>query len=320
MVKQLLYFIFLFLISISIQSQNFTKVDDLVMSYPKYSKVEDLASKIEKDFTSDEEKARAAFLWLAKNIRYNLKEYYNPTQRSYNFSYSTEEEKTQKLQAIKDKIVAAVFITKNGVCEDYAQSYKKICDLLKIETEVIKGNVRSSFLQIGKPENTTNHAWNAVKLYNKWIILDVTWAAGFEMNGKWIQKFNNYFYNISTDKVLKTHYPEDKIWMLRFGRMSLEEFYNQPIYGNSLLNSKAELLSPKKGVLTVNSSQEIKLKFKNLDSNSLLFYTFSGQRYTQKPIIVSKGNSTTLTIKNAKNNSYLSLYINKETALQFRTK
>ena len=312
--------IFFLLISASSFSQNFEKVDTIVLNYPRFSKVEDLASQIAKDFTSEENKARAAFYWLAKNIRYNLKEYYNPKQRSYNFRYATEEDKIQKLQALKDKIVAKAFITKTGVCEEYAQAFKKVCDLLELEAEVIKGNARNNPQEIGEPKRNSNHAWNAIKLKGKWIILDATWAAGYERNGKWIRDFDNYFYNIPKDKIFRTHYPEDSIWVLRFGRISLEEFYNQPIYGKALLKSKAELISPKTGILKVNSSDEIKLKFKNLDTNSLIYYTFQNQQTAKKPVISSIDNITTLTFKNAKRNSFLTLYLNRRSALHFKTR
>ena len=315
--KSLLFFL---LFVGSLQSQNFTHVDNLVGKYPNFSRVEDLANKIAKDFTSEEDKVRAAFYWLATNIRYDLKEYYNPSQRSYNFRYSTESEKQQKLQAIKDKIVATAFATKYGVCEEYAQAFKKICDLLGIEAAVISGNVRNVPQEIGKPEKASNHAWNAVKLNDKWVILDATWAAGYEYNGRWVQLFNNYFYDIPKHKILKTHYPKDTLWLLRFGRMSVTEFYNQPIYGNLFLNSDVELITPQTGILNVNPSKEIRLKFKNLNANDLIFYTFNGQRYAQKPIILVEKESTTLLIKNAKANSYLNVFINKDAALQFKTK
>ena len=316
--KQLLFF-FLF-IAIATNSQDFKRVDSLVLEYPRFSKVSDLATKISKDFISDEDKARAAFYWLAKNIHYNLKEYYNPKQRSYNFSYATEEEKKQKLQALKDKIIATAFLSKTGVCEEYAQSFKKICDLVGLESEVIKGTVKIHPEEIGKPKGNTNHAWNAVKLNNKWLLLDATWAAGYEFNGKWIQKFDNYFYNIPKEKIFKTHFPKEAIWVLRFGNITLEEFYNQPIYNVSLLNSKIELIPPTSGVLKVNSSNEIILSFKKMDKNTLIYYTFKGQRYAKKPMITNVGNITTLTFKDAKKNSILRIFINKEIALQFKTK
>lgn len=314
-------FLILFLfISISTTSQNFEKVDAVVLNYPRFSKVEKLANQIEKDFISDADKARAAFFWLAKNIRYNLKEFYSPKRRSYSFNYSTELEKKQKLQSLKNKLVANTFRNKTGVCEEYAQSFKKICDLLDIEAKVISGYVRTDVKEIGKVAKDTNHAWNTVKIDGKWILLDATWAAGYEYNRKWIREFNDYFYNIPKDKIFKTHFPKDKFWVLTFGRISLDEFYNQPIYTNTFLRLNASLISPQKGIIRLNPSEDIILKFKYLDPNLFIFYTISGERYSKKPIISSKKNVTTLTIKNPKRNSEIILYINKEDALHFKIK
>lgn len=313
------YFLsFFLLISISAFSQNFDKVDTKVINYPRFSKVENLTKQIEKDFSTDANKVRAAFFWLAKNIRYNLKEYYNPKQRYYSFEYSSNEEKEQKLQALKDKLIAATFRNKTGVCEEYAQSFKKICDLLGIEAAVLKGYVRNDAKKIGNIANSTNHAWNAVKIDKKWMILDATWAAGFERNGKWIRKFNDYFFDMPIDKIFKTHYPDDSIWVLRFGRMSKEDFFNQPIYKKTFLGLQSELLTPKTGVIEAVSSKDIVLKFKNLDTSALIFYTLEGDQYAKKPTISTAQNISTLTIKNPKRNTELVLYIDNSDALHFK--
>jgi transglutaminase/protease-like cytokinesis protein 3 len=316
--KQLVLF-FLFL-TLNIGAQDFTKVDSKVLEYPRFSKVESLVAQIEKDFSTDQEKARAAFFWLAKNIRYNLKEYYNPRQRSYRFSYATEAEKIAKYQNLVDNLVKTTFRSKTGVCEEYAQSFKKICNLLHIEAEVIKGNVRNAAAEIGEIPNTTNHAWNAVKIDDEWLILDATWAAGYEYNGKWIRDFNDYFYDIPKDKILKSHYPEESIWMLRFGRMTVDEFYNQPIYSNTFLGLKAELIAPTTGTIELKNNDFIELKFKNLTDSLLLFYVFKGANKATKPEISIEGNLTTLKIPNPKRNTNLVLYINKVDALHFKVK
>lgn len=299
-------------------SQSFEKVDALVINYPRFSKVEDLANQIEKDFYSDADKSRAAFFWLTENIRYNLSEFYNPRKRKYNFQYTSEEEKIEKLQALKDNLVAETFRNKTGVCEEYAQSFKKICDLLKIEAEVIKGNVRNTAAEIGKIATSTNHAWNAVKIDGNWLVLDATWAAGSVKNDKWNRNFNAYFYDIPKSKIFKTHYPDDKIWKIRFGRMDEKEFYNQPIYSNPFLQLNADLTSPLTGIIKLKSSEDIILRFNNLDSNLLLFYTLKGMKIGQKPVITSIKTTTTLTIKNPKTNTSLVLYINNEDALHFK--
>jgi transglutaminase/protease-like cytokinesis protein 3 len=313
--KQLL---FLFLtISISAFSQNMEKVDSTVLKYPRFSKVEKLTDRIEKDFYTDSDKVRAAFFWLTKNIRYNLKQFYNPKQRSYSFSYSSEEDKVTKLQSIMDKLVITTFKNKTGVCEEYAQSFKKICDLLNIESEVIKGYVRNDAKEIGKIKDDTNHAWNAVKIDGKWMILDATWAAGYEYNGRWIRKFNGYFFNMPKSKIFKTHYPEDKIWVLRFGRMSLDEFYNQPIYSQRFLNTSLRLVCPINGVIETNNTGFIEIRIKNLKGRKLI-YNFSRQSLAQKPILKMNKDTATFSIKNPKKNSFLYIYIENEIALKYK--
>ncbi len=314
--KQLL--LFLLLLTTNLFSQDFETVDEKVLTYPRFSKVEDLAKRIDNEFSSDLEKVRAAFFWLAKNVRYNLKEYYNPRQRSYSFSYRNEQEKAQKYQLLVDQLVQQTFRNKMGVCEEYAQSFKKICDLLKIESVVIKGYVRNNARAIGNIPNSTNHAWNAVKVKDNWLILDATWAAGYEYNGKWIRDYNEYFFNIPKLKILKTHYPEDSLWMLRFGRISLEEFYNQPIYSNIFLNLDTELIAPLTGKIHINNKENFDLSFTNLDTTYTIFYVFRGQNVAKKPIVLVNKDITKLNIKSPNKTTDLILYINNKDALHFK--
>ena len=159
-----------------------------------------------------------------------------------------------------------------------------------------------------------------MKIDGKWLILDATWAAGHEYSGKWIREFNPYFFNMPTHKIFKTHYPEESIWVLRFGRMSIEDFYFQPIYTNTFLALKTDLILPKKGIIDLNSTENIELKFKKLDLNSVIFYTLKGNKYAQKPTIKTENGIATLNIKNPNRNTDLILYINKEDALHFKIK
>lgn len=311
--KQLL---FLFLtITLNSYSQDFSKVDSIIKTYPKFSKVEDLANKISTDFTSDSDKIRASFYWIATNIRYNLKEYYKPTQRRYSFYYSSEEDKKQKLQTLVDNLVIKTFISKKGVCEEYAQSLKKIYDLLEIESTVIKGYVRNNANEIGKIRHNTNHAWNAVKLNNEWIILDATWAAGYELNRKWVKEFDNYYYNIPKEKIFKTHFPEETIWVLRFGRMTKEEFYNQPIYNNTFLSSGIELKNPTNGIINIRNKANLEFEFIGL--NESLYYLLSGEKYLKKAEIIKKGEKSIVSIANPKRKTTLIFFIKNRNAVQF---
>ena len=166
--KQFLFF-FLLITSV-VNAQDFSRVDVLVKSYPRYTSPQKLVDQINQDFSDDTSKVRAAFIWLTQNISYDLEKFYKP-QKTIEFRYFSEEERLQKIQNIKDKIVDDAFLTKMGVCEEYAQSFKKVCDLLQIETVIIKGYARNSSNEIGVIPKGSNHAWNAVKINNKWLSL-----------------------------------------------------------------------------------------------------------------------------------------------------
>lgn len=313
--KQLVL-LFLFISSVAF-SQDFQRIDNIVKSYPKYTQPEQLARKITKDFSDDASRARAAFRWLTHNIRYDLEEYFQP-RKVIEFRYGSEEERLQKLQEIKDNIVKEAFLTKKGVCEEYAQSFKKVADLMNIEAMVVKGYVRNSAYEIGRIPSTTNHAWNAVKIENKWILLDATWASGHLYNGKWVKDFNEYFYAIDLKKINRTHYPDDKKWQIVLESGSLENFYNQPIYSHGLLKKKVEVVSPTKGNIYLNRTQNLILKFKNLEVSNQLFYNYRGQRYSKRPEVSFEGNVATVSIENPGRDTELYLFINKNLALEYR--
>lgn len=313
--KQLL--LLFFFSSIVGYAQDFERVDNIVRSYPKYTKPQQLAEKINKDFKDDASKVRAAFRWLTYNIRYDLEEYYKP-KKVIQFRFTTEKERLEKIQAIRDKIVNDAFLSKMGVCEEYAQSFKKIADLLGIEAEVIKGYVRNSAQEIGRVPRSTNHAWNAVKVNNKWMILDATWAAGYIFNGKWVKDFNEYFYDVDKNKIGRTHYPDSRKWKLLLDHGSLESFYNQPIYSHGLLKKNVEVVSPTQGNIIVNRSKNVELTFKNLSSSDGIYYNYRGQRYSKRPSISFAGDRAIISIENPGRDTELILFINKKLALEYR--
>ncbi len=56
-------------------SQDYTHVDNLVKRYPNsLNSIDAIGKQILKDFTTDEDKVKAAFTWTAINIEYNVYE------------------------------------------------------------------------------------------------------------------------------------------------------------------------------------------------------------------------------------------------------
>lgn len=311
-----LLFLFYFIISQHISAQSFDKVDAKVSSYPRYSKVEELAQQIQKDFTSDIHKVRAAFKWLTNNISYSLDNSYQKN-RSIRFRYANEAERLQKVQEIKDKIVSDAFKNKRGVCEEYAQSLKKLCDLMQIECEVLKGNIRNSPLSIGKLETATNHAWNIVKINNKWMVIDATWAAGYVLNNKWEKNFRAYYFDIPVELIGKTHFPIDRKWQILWKIDSKKSFYNQPIYTDSFLSKGLSFSKVTSGIIKVQKGKSIELEVKGLTEKESIFYVFKNDQYAKKPQIKKSSNSL-LTIPAPTTHTELYLFVNNELAVSFK--
>ncbi|WBX73088.1 transglutaminase [Tenacibaculum pacificus] len=318
--KQLYLFLVFVITTATLSAQDFSTVDAKIKTYPKIITANKLADKISADFTSDDEKVRAVFSWIAFNIRYDLKAFYNPSKKRINFRYRNEAEKQTKINNIKNDIVKKTMARRSGVCEGYAQTFSKICTLLNIENDVIKGHVRISSNDIGKVNNPANHAWNAVKLNNKWLYLDATWAAGAVNNGRWQRSFNEYYFNIPKEKYFLTHFPDDILWQLRVKRMSLQAYFQQPIYSSSFLKTSYKLITPINGIITKKANTPITFTLENIAKNQTIYCGFKGVKYAQKPKISFEKNQTIVSILPPKNSKEVYLIIDKEVMLEFLIK
>lgn len=304
-------------ITFSSFSQNFDAISLKTKRYPGLITADQLAQNIKRDFKNKEDQVKAIYSWLTANIRYDLEEFYNPNRETkVSFSYQTLEERDRKLKAIKDEMVNETLSTRKGVCEGYAQTFSKVCTLLDIENEVIEGYIRSSSNRIGKPLQSPNHSWNAVKLNDKWIYVDATWGAGSEYNGRWIRKFNSYYYDIPKKKYFKTHLPEKSIWKLRVGRIDKEEYYKQPIYSHEFLKSNVELSSPSSGILNKSRNGSVTMELKNATDKEVLV-GFLGSTRALKPNTINKNGNTIVSIMPPPGAKALFLLIDREVAIEF---
>ena len=106
---------------------------------------------VTKDMT-DYEKILAANKWLAQNVTYDKKNYYNGSIPM--ISHTAE--------GALAKGVA--------VCDGYAYAYQKIIDHYGIENKIVYGSANN-----GTGSGYVGHAWNLVKIGTRWYHVDVTW-------------------------------------------------------------------------------------------------------------------------------------------------
>ena len=161
-------------------SQNYQNIDSIVEKYPKnFKSIETLASWINLDFDSDIDKVRAAYYWLVNNI-----EYYSDSvviKPSFDI-YFSEYQRTRHEKQKNKKRIEDAFSTKKANCLGYALSLKLLCDAFNVESEIIKGIAKCDVNDINVDLKIKNHAWNAVKLNDKWHLIDISWATGFDFN------------------------------------------------------------------------------------------------------------------------------------------
>lgn len=147
-----------------------------------------------------EDTVKSVFDWVTENIRYDTKAITKPKSFA-----------KKRAKDIKDRI-NKVLITKKGVCQHYSELTDTLLKTLGFNSYVVTGYVRSP--TTGKLSNM-GHAWNAVEVDEKWILLDSTWGAGVVSDNKrFRKKYNPYYYNPSPSKMIKSHMPYDPIWQL----------------------------------------------------------------------------------------------------------
>jgi hypothetical protein len=203
-----LTFILIF-VPIGLFSQQFEKVDSYVKTFSpdKSLTLDKLTKKITKPFPNDIEKVRAIFDWIADNIEYDYVNFKNNTTTSIQVQPET------------------VYKERKAVCEGYSNLFKLMLNLCNIESEVISGYARVDIETIFL--NESNHAWNSVKINNRWYLFDVTWARDT------LNKKVDYFYFQTDPKIfILNHYPSDYHWSLLRTKYSLDDFMKFPVYTN----------------------------------------------------------------------------------------
>ncbi len=315
--KKCFFLFFAITVSISAQNNKLKAVDNIMYSYTNIASIEELAKRIDYDFETDIEKVRAIFTWISLNIQYELK---NPYEIDVPKTYFVFNEDDFKRRLKKEQAIKAqkTFKTKRGVCDGYALLFQKVCDLLNIQNELIYGYVRSSYNRIGYVPKNKNHVWNAVKIHNKWIFMDATWAAGYVNSGIWHSKLNTTYFNIDKETLRLTHFPAETFWLTYLNQKPLKEFCYQPIITKTFVASKASLEYPNQGIIKVEKNGSIKLNIKNLKPNTTLLYKFGNNGEMKVASSSTKNEVTSIKIKGPNKSNALHLYFNNSHALSYK--
>lgn len=268
-------FLFLLLHIVSFNfafSQKISEVDKIVAKYPKsFNTTEKLAERVEKDFDSDAERARAIYSWIAFNVKYDYNVYLNPP-KVQGFSYSSEAEKQRKLKQINDNLIQKTFKSQKGVCEGFTALYQHLAELLGLKCEIIRGDSKVSLRDIGRKTTSSNHAWNMVLIDKKWRLVDVTWGQGYydSSKGRMVNDYNPVYFDTDPDYFFAKHFPDSGTFL--GSRLSKEDFLNGPLIYNTTIENDYRIKTPDSGIIQAKNGDKITVEIKNVSKSNQVFY------------------------------------------------
>ena len=188
-----------------------------------------LAKDLTDQLTTEHEKFRVIFYWVATNIE-NDYIYFLKNQRKRKRFADDPVALASWNAEFAPKIYERLLKQQKTVCTGYAVLIEELCYYAGIEAEIVHGYGKvSQWVEVN--EGQTNHSWNAVKLEGKWYLADATWAAGIiytDRRGFQFDYTDAYFLSAPQLFALN-HYPQDPKWLLIEEELSFETFQSRSV-------------------------------------------------------------------------------------------
>jgi len=206
-----LFLSFLFFSSQS-PAQDFSKIDAQArqVAAPENNDIAALSKALSAGCQNEKEKARSFFVWMAENIRYDMK--------TFSDMGAISAEKAHTMQAPEE-----VLKRKKAVCDGYTNLYNALCTKAGIRALKVIGLAKDE-----TSEHTNNsHAWSIICADGQWALVDATWGTGYEdvRAGKYRQKLDDKYFFTIPDLLIEDHYPNDPLFQCMATPLTLAEFF-----------------------------------------------------------------------------------------------
>lgn len=197
-----------------IEHDQFYDLDQYAQATPKTyeTSIASLAQYLIKPAKTDLEKARLLFMWVCTHVKYDDAAYNSNVFPDYTPEY--------------------VLKNKKAVCEGYSVILQALCEAAGMQAEKVVGYSKGYSYVPGSKFDESNHAWNIIRIENKWHLFDATWASGYgtKVNGKLVSKskFDPFWFDVNPKAFIFSHLPEDPVWQFIGGTITLAQFENLP--------------------------------------------------------------------------------------------
>ena len=169
----------------------------------------DLVEFAQKNIKEDIELARFFYYWIGSNIQYD-----------YEFLRKKREGKYISKELFEKQDEYNVYLNRKGVCAGYTNLFKWFMDEVDIKSVYISGHIRDErnhYVQLESDDNF-RHAWNAIKLNDKWMIIDTTWGTSQDSS------VSDFYFDMKPEVAIISHFPKERKWQFLENPLSLEEF------------------------------------------------------------------------------------------------
>ncbi len=157
---------------------------------------------------TDEEKIRAFYIWIIKNIKYEdqIELKYDPDLLFYMGSNNCSSP-------------VCVLGKKKAVCEGFSKIFEFFCQQSGIESYSIGGYISKN----GILQDRATHSWNLVNINGSWRFFDLSWAyATLHYTG--IKSSTNEFFMVEPEEFILTHLPLIPMWQILKSPITMQTF------------------------------------------------------------------------------------------------
>lgn len=227
-----------------IAQQDLSQIDTLAKNL-NYSgdSIEELAKLLALNVTTETEKARIIYAWIAQHIAYDLTAYNDAV---YNDKYPDVEAVT-------------VFGDRQTICAGYSNLYFALAEAMNLESAIVIGHAKGATPNLERFQDV-NHSWNAVKIDGEWYLLDATWGAGSIVDHQFSFNYKPYYFATAPDELINHHFPKDMGWQLLAQTYIRADFDDAPNVSDRFYNLGLELDSHDNYHISTPGRVVIKLK------------------------------------------------------------
>ncbi|MBK8695278.1 MAG: hypothetical protein IPN17_24140 [Deltaproteobacteria bacterium] len=139
------------------------------------------------------------------------------------------------------------------VCAGYAALFEAVGRAAGLTVRTVLGRARV----LEAESMGERHAWNAVKLDQRWYLVDVTWDAGSSDWSTFHKEYGTRYFLTPPEAFLPTHYPEESRWQLLPTARTPGEYMRTPVVEPGFFAHGLSLLAPTRSESDARGSIEV---------------------------------------------------------------